>query len=122
GSMSRISALKRRGNPVGLGPRKVMRRAAAAALRNATGTSSARGSSPLRMISTTLSTVFDEEFDAVHERQLKEMHREVDGATAALPRARVPPLGAGRQQLEVAAGRSAVPTAAPRVLHREVGR
>src|SRR6266436_1338939 len=107
GSMSRKSELKSSGKPAGLGSRTVILSAAAAAARSAAGTSSGCGNSPLRIISTMRAPALDEILDGIDERHMENVHRQIDGASAALFGAGVVPfVRSRRDDLKLAACRS----------------
>src|SRR5258707_14109079 len=115
GSRSCILELKSNGNPAGRGSRSVILSAAVAAARSPAGTSSGRGNSPLRIISTMRVPAFDEILDGIDERHMENVHRQIDGASAALLGARVVPfIRSRRDDLKLAACRTHVPTAASR--------
>jgi hypothetical protein len=62
-----------------------------------------------------LTTRFDpcrQDLDGIHESHLQDVHRQIDGTAAADLGARVVPLDARRQYLELAGLRSDMPTAA----------
>src|SRR5258705_11963530 len=114
--MSFMSELNSSGNPGGLGSRSVILSAAAAAARSPAGTSSGRGNSPLRIISTIRVPALDEILDGIDERHMENVHRQIDGATAALLGAGVVPLiRPGRDDLKLATCRGHLPTAALRI-------
>jgi hypothetical protein len=98
-----MSELKSNGKPAGLGSRSTMRCAAAAAACNAAGTSLGSGSVPLRTISTTWAVAIDENPHGIDKRESQYVHGEINGAAAADFGACVVPLGAGRENLELAA-------------------
>src|SRR5271163_1904408 len=75
-----ILELKSNGNPAGRGSRSVILSAAVAAARSAAGTSSGRGNSPLRIISTIRVPALDEILDGIDERHMENVHRQIDGA------------------------------------------
>src|ERR1019366_2893539 len=59
---------------------------------------------------------FDENPYGIHERQLQQMHRQINGAATADLGARVVPHGPCRENLELAARRACVPSASGRLL------
>src|SRR5690242_11896552 len=99
--MSSSLALKRSGNPGGLGSRNLIRGASVAASRRWGITSAGEGSVPLRMISTMSAGPLLKALDGIREGEFFQVHCQIDGSAAALLRARVVPLGPGGEDLEI---------------------
>ena len=76
----------------------------------------------MRTISTTCVVTIDENTHSIDERQPQYVHREINGAAATDLGAGVVPLGAGRENLEHAAGRMGVPSASGRLLDGLIAR
>jgi hypothetical protein len=75
-----------------------------------------------RAIGSNSSRPIPEQHDGVRERELQQMHGQIDGAPAAFLRTCVEPLaGPGGQDLKFTAGRAYMPATAAGVFERPIG-
>ena len=69
-----------------------------------------------------LGFILTEQLDGVPERQLQQVHSEVDGPTAAFLGTSVVPLRSGRKDFELTAVGAHVPATAAIIFHRQIRR
>src|SRR5881296_1394577 len=120
--MSCHCPVKRSGNPASRGSRRTTPCACSAAGRKRSMTSAGFGSDALRIIWTMARCPAGQMLDRVHERQTEDVHGQIDGAAATLPRAGVVPLGSGGQNLELSARGAHVPAFTVIGLERHITR